>query len=682
PDLTIREVRRVLLSSVDVQPRWRPLVLTGGRLNAHSALTADESNITLLAHRPDRGGEFVVGNSSVLEVEAIAGADPATGGTMTASFENGAPDKVLRDDGSGPDETAGDGVYTASHTWENIGDAAITFSLELDGGVVASKRVPASVIAATRPTSVSAAPGDGSATVTWTAPDEVPADGLAGYRVESTPESPGGPVTVSGTSTTAVVTGLENGNPYSFRVAGFSAEGDGNTSRASNRVVPRPAPEISVEQDSLDISVDGSSATSVPLTLTNEGDGSLNFRISPRSAAEATGVSAADEEPPALVPHSRRLGGDLFTVGESGELLRIDASTGVTRQIPLPTQQTPTDAAALAATEDELFYADGLADNTIYRTSHEGEVLDSFAAPGSRLLIGLAYSDGTLHALAMDESFEKQFLVSFEPRTGELLDEFELGGIPAGGLAPAPDGNLYAGLGMSDGPPALAIVNPRNGAFLDTVPDTPPFFGLAHDRRLLTGGDIIGEDNLIMAPASFDTRPSRLVSVGELDEFGAIYGMAIATPAPWLSATPRSRTLGPGESMTVEVKVNPSSLEQGSHRARLLIEGAHADSEAVTVPVSAEVGEPPQMTLSAPDVELPMSRETTMPVSLANLPADTELARFDIRVNWDNSAADILEVTEGDASYERFDVALNRRAGPASADRSQARQRTTSRSRS
>ncbi len=88
------------------------------------------------------------------------------------------------------------------------------------------------------PTSVSAAPADRRATVSWAA---APANGaaIAGYTVTASPG--GATATVSGSARSVTMTGLTNGTPYTFSVRARNLVGVGSASAASAPVVPTTA---------------------------------------------------------------------------------------------------------------------------------------------------------------------------------------------------------------------------------------------------------------------------------------------------------------------------------------------------------------------------------------------------------------------------------------------------------
>jgi hypothetical protein len=86
------------------------------------------------------------------------------------------------------------------------------------------------------PTGAVATPGDGQATVTWSAPSSDGGGHVIRYTVTATPD--GHQAVVDGTTLSAVVSGLTNGTSYTFTVVATNSTGNGPPSLPSNAVIP------------------------------------------------------------------------------------------------------------------------------------------------------------------------------------------------------------------------------------------------------------------------------------------------------------------------------------------------------------------------------------------------------------------------------------------------------------
>lgn len=84
------------------------------------------------------------------------------------------------------------------------------------------------------PTIGTATAGNAQATVSFTAPGSTGGGPITGYRATSTP----GGITATGAASPITVTGLTNGQAYTFTVAAQNAGGYGPESAASNSVTP------------------------------------------------------------------------------------------------------------------------------------------------------------------------------------------------------------------------------------------------------------------------------------------------------------------------------------------------------------------------------------------------------------------------------------------------------------
>jgi hypothetical protein len=216
----------------------------------------------------DSAGNFFISDSSnnrvrkvqALGVPATAPSAPtgvsATAGNASASVSWNAP---VSNGGSpitsytvtssgGPSATVGGSALTASVSGLTNGNG-YTFTVTATNTVgtgpasSASSSVtptappppPPPPTSPGAPTAVSAAAGNASATVSWSAPASDGGDPITSYTVTSS----GGPsATVGGSALTASVSGLTNGNGYTFTVTATNTVGTGAASSPSPSVTP------------------------------------------------------------------------------------------------------------------------------------------------------------------------------------------------------------------------------------------------------------------------------------------------------------------------------------------------------------------------------------------------------------------------------------------------------------
>src|SRR4029079_10750140 len=152
------------------------------------------------ATTPGNGGQVVSGGGSPLVVSGLTNGDVYS---FTVTATNGV--------GTGPASAPSNSVTPSA---------------------------PASVPGA--PTGVSAVAGDASATVSFSAPGSDGGSAISGYTVtavDATTPGNGGQV-VSGGGSPLVVSGLTNGDVYSFTVTATNGVGTGPASAPSNSVTP------------------------------------------------------------------------------------------------------------------------------------------------------------------------------------------------------------------------------------------------------------------------------------------------------------------------------------------------------------------------------------------------------------------------------------------------------------
>jgi subtilisin family serine protease/subtilase family serine protease len=144
-----RAIRNLLLAGGDDNAALGSTTVTGKRLDARGSLTCANS-VLLRRLRPFDTTAFVtLGESLDLAVLHINCANP--NGDVTVTVAPGGDAVVLKDDGTGIDLDAGDGVYTALWTPQ----AAGVYTLTLPGGDVLRVDVAPSVTYAVAPTSFS-----------------------------------------------------------------------------------------------------------------------------------------------------------------------------------------------------------------------------------------------------------------------------------------------------------------------------------------------------------------------------------------------------------------------------------------------------------------------------------------------------------------------------------------------
>lgn len=111
------------------------------------------------------------------------------------------------------------------------------------GFVTAAAVVPCKVPGA--PTQIAATPGNGSVTLTWTAPSSNGGSQITDYLVQWSANGGNAWTTVSrppAVGTNVTMSGLSNGTGYLFRVAGINSAGIGAASTATSAVTPLASP--------------------------------------------------------------------------------------------------------------------------------------------------------------------------------------------------------------------------------------------------------------------------------------------------------------------------------------------------------------------------------------------------------------------------------------------------------
>lgn len=204
------------------------LVPTGNRLTAYEGLTAPGAP-TILRNATRGNGQATVSWT----VPTWDGGTPITGYAVTPYIGHYALSPVVFSSTATTQTITG----LTNGTTYRFRVQAINAMGASAYSAVTNPVTPATVPGA--PTIRPVTPGDGQATVSWTAPSSNGGSPITAYVV--TPYVgfyPLPPTTFNSTATTQVVTGLTNGTTYRFRVRAINAVGTGAYSTASNPVTP------------------------------------------------------------------------------------------------------------------------------------------------------------------------------------------------------------------------------------------------------------------------------------------------------------------------------------------------------------------------------------------------------------------------------------------------------------
>jgi Fibronectin type III domain/Calcineurin-like phosphoesterase len=181
-------------------------------------------------------------------VTATAGNGQATV-SWTAAASNGSTISSYTITGSPGGSATVSGSATSAVVSSLINGQSYTFTVTATNGVgTGPPSVPSNSVIPTSgptapgaPTNVTAVAGNGQASVSWTSPSSDGGSTITSYTVTG---SPGGSATVTAPATSAIVTGLINGQSYTFTVTATNGVGTGPPSTASNAVIPVGLPGV------------------------------------------------------------------------------------------------------------------------------------------------------------------------------------------------------------------------------------------------------------------------------------------------------------------------------------------------------------------------------------------------------------------------------------------------------
>lgn len=145
PSYSCFQLKTRILSSVDSLSSLRGKVLTGGKINAWNALTTVDASMHVNIIEPIIDFALIKGAQYNISAWVHTVTDPLLNASVQASFLNGEPSIMLRDDGVAPDKFANDGIYTASWTPNTPGSLTIMVSASAIGFAPASESVSGNV---------------------------------------------------------------------------------------------------------------------------------------------------------------------------------------------------------------------------------------------------------------------------------------------------------------------------------------------------------------------------------------------------------------------------------------------------------------------------------------------------------------------------------------------------------
>ncbi|BBH22523.1 hypothetical protein Back11_38680 [Paenibacillus baekrokdamisoli] len=151
------------------------------------------------------------------------------------------------------------------------------------------------------PTGVTAAAGNGQATITFTAPTDNGGSAITGYEVTASP----GNAVITGMTSPITLTGLTNGTSYTFTVKAINGKGSSESSTVSNAVIP--------SSPSSGNTPSGSTTTTPGTTITGV-DILVNGKV--ESAGTATTTKQNGQTVTTVVLDQKKLDDRLAAVGQ------------------------------------------------------------------------------------------------------------------------------------------------------------------------------------------------------------------------------------------------------------------------------------------------------------------------------------------------------------------------------
>ena len=224
-------------------PNSQAIDLAGWTLTGGLTLTVQpgtvilpQQTMTFIANDPAFRSAY---GSTVFVGDRYAGALAASG-PLTLTRPDGSVADTITYGGAGwPTSTTGESLELTNPAADN--DDGANWALSTGSGTPGSTVGGVVITAPGAPTVGTATAGNGSATLTWTAPASNGGSAITGYqvRVVNNAGTQVGALRPAGaTDTSLTVTGLTNGTTYRLQVAATNSAGTGENSGLSNAVTP------------------------------------------------------------------------------------------------------------------------------------------------------------------------------------------------------------------------------------------------------------------------------------------------------------------------------------------------------------------------------------------------------------------------------------------------------------
>jgi len=145
PTLSASQLKAMLLDRSDQTPAMHGITLTGARLNVHSALDCDPSEVLMGVRAPADGFTVLGGELTTVYAQLNRCGRAVTGAQVLASFTSGEAPLDLRDDGQHGDGAADDGIYANYWVPQVIGAVTLTVDAGSTGGQSLSRSLTGQV---------------------------------------------------------------------------------------------------------------------------------------------------------------------------------------------------------------------------------------------------------------------------------------------------------------------------------------------------------------------------------------------------------------------------------------------------------------------------------------------------------------------------------------------------------